>query len=58
MNVLCDEENSQWEQSDNEDDVDSERNMFDDISMMNELITQTLHYNLLLFTKHMIHIFL
>ena len=35
VNVLCDEENSKWEQSDNEDDVDSERNMFDDISMMN-----------------------
>ena len=26
--------------------------------MMNELITQTLHYSLLLFTKHMVHIFL
>ena len=26
--------------------------------MINELITQTLHYNLFSFTKHMIHIFL
>ena len=26
-----DEENSEWEQSDNEDDIDSERNIFDDI---------------------------
>ena len=31
MNVTFDEENSEWEQSDNEDDVDSERNIFDDI---------------------------
>ena len=31
MNVPFDEENSEWEQSDNEDDVDSERNIFDDI---------------------------
>ena len=31
VNVPFDEENSEWEQRDNEDDVDSERNMFDDI---------------------------
>ena len=31
VNVPFDEENSEWEQSDNEDDVDSERNIFDDI---------------------------
>ena len=31
MNVPFDEENSEWEQSDNEDDVDSERKIFDDI---------------------------
>ena len=31
VNVPFDEENSEWEQSDNEDDVDSERNISDDI---------------------------
>ena len=31
MNVPFDEENSEWEKSDNENDVDSERNIFDDI---------------------------
>ena len=31
VNVPFDEENSEWEQSDNEDDVGSERNIFDDI---------------------------
>ena len=31
VNVTFDEENSEWEQSDNEDDVGSERNIFDDI---------------------------
>ena len=31
VNVPFDEENSEWEQSDNEDNVDSERNIFDDI---------------------------
>ena len=31
VNVPFDEENSEWEQSDNEDDVDSECNIFDDI---------------------------
>ena len=30
-NVPFDEENSEWEKSDNENDVDSERNIFDDI---------------------------
>ena len=29
MNVPFDEENSEWEQSDNEDDVDYERSIFD-----------------------------
>ena len=58
VNVPFDEENSEWEQSDNEDDVDSEGNILDDIIIDDELITQTLLYNLLLFTKHMIHIFL
>ena len=36
MNVPFDEENS--EQSDNEDDVDSERNIFDDIIIDDEWI--------------------
>ena len=31
LNLPFDEENSEWEQSGNEDDVDSERNIFDDI---------------------------
>ena len=31
MNVPFDEKNPEWEQSDNEDDVYSERNVFDDI---------------------------
>ena len=31
VNVPFDEENSEWEQSDNKDDVDSERNISDDI---------------------------
>ena len=31
VNVPFDEENSEWEKSDNENDVDSERNIFDDI---------------------------
>ena len=47
VNVPFDEENSEWEQSDNEDDVDSERNIFDDIMINGELITEALHYNLL-----------
>ena len=37
-NVSFDEENSEWEQSDNEDDVDSERNIFDDIIIDDEWI--------------------
>ena len=36
VNVPFDEENSEWEQSDNEDDVDSERNIFDDIIIDDE----------------------
>ena len=36
VNVLCNEENSEWEQSGNEDDVDSERNIFDDIIIDDE----------------------
>ena len=36
MNVSFDEENSEWEQTDNEDDVDSERNIFDDIIIDDE----------------------
>ena len=36
MNVHFDEENSEWEQNDNEDDVDSERNIFDDITIDDE----------------------
>ena len=31
VNLPFDEENSEWKQTDNEDDVDSERNIFDDI---------------------------
>ena len=31
VNLPFDEENWEWEQSDNEDDVDSERNIFNDI---------------------------
>ena len=38
MNVPFDEENSKWEQSDNGDDVDFERNMFDDMIIDDELI--------------------
>ena len=38
MNVPFDEENSEWEQSDNEDDVDSECNIFDDIIIDDEFI--------------------
>ena len=38
VNVPFDEENSEWEQSDNEDDVDSERNIFDDIIIDDEWI--------------------
>ena len=36
VNVPFDEENCEWEQSDNEDDVDSERNIFDDIIIDDE----------------------
>ena len=36
VNVPFDEENSEWEQSDNEDDVDSECNIFDDIIIDDE----------------------
>ena len=36
MNVTFDEENSEWKQSDKEDDVDSERNIFDDIIIDDE----------------------
>ena len=38
VNVPFDEENSKWEQSDNENDVDSERNIFDDIIIDDEWI--------------------
>ena len=38
VNVPFDEENSEWEQSDNEDDVDSEYNIFDDIIIDDEWI--------------------
>ena len=38
MKVLFDKENSEWEQSDNEDDLDSERNIFDDIIIDDEWI--------------------
>ena len=34
--IPFDEENSTWEQSDNEDDVDSERNIFDEIILDDE----------------------
>ena len=37
VNVLCNEENSEWEQSD-KDDADSERNIFDDIIIDDEWI--------------------
>ena len=36
VNLPFDEENSEWEQSDNKDDVDSERNIFDDIIIDDE----------------------
>ena len=36
VNVPFDEENSEWEQNDIEDDVDSERNIFDDIIIDDE----------------------
>ena len=36
VNVPFDEENSEWEQSDNEDDVDFECNIFDDIIIDDE----------------------
>ena len=36
VNVPFDEENSKWEQSDNENDVDSERNIFDAIIIDDE----------------------
>ena len=36
VNVHFDKENSEWEQSDNDDDVDSERNIFDDIIINDE----------------------
>ena len=36
LNVPFDKENSEWEQSDSEDDVDSERNIFDDIIIDDE----------------------
>ena len=38
MNVAFDEENSEWDQSDNEDDVGSERNIFGDIIIVDERI--------------------
>ena len=38
VNVPFDEENSEWVQSDNEDDVDSERNIFDGIMIDGEWI--------------------
>ena len=38
MNGPFDEENSEWEQSDNEDGVDSERKIFDDIIIDDEWI--------------------
>ena len=38
MNVPLYEEYSEWEQSDNEDDVDSERNVFDVIIIDDEWI--------------------
>ena len=36
VSVPFNEKNSEWEQSDNEDDVDSERNIFDDIIVDDE----------------------
>ena len=36
VNAPFDEENSEWEQSDKEDDVDSERNIFNDIIIDDE----------------------
>ena len=36
VNVSFDEENSEWKQTDNEDDIDSERNIFDDIIIDDE----------------------
>ena len=36
VNVLFDEENSEWKQSDNKDDVDSEPNISDDIIINDE----------------------
>ena len=36
MNLPFDEENSEWGQSDNEDDVDSELNIFNDIIIDDE----------------------
>ena len=36
MNAPFGEESSEWEQSDNEDDVDSEGNIFDDIIIDDE----------------------
>ena len=38
VNVRFDEENSEWKQSDIKDDVDSERNIFDDIITDDEWI--------------------
>ena len=38
LNVPFDEENSEWEQRDNTDDVDSECNIFDDIIIDDEFI--------------------
>ena len=35
-NVPFDKENPEWGQSDNEDDVDSKRNIFDDIIINDE----------------------
>ena len=36
MNVIFDEENSEWEQSDNENDIASERNIFHNIIVDDE----------------------
>ena len=38
VNIPFDEENSEWEQSDNEDDVDSESSILDDIIIDDEWI--------------------
>ena len=38
VNVPFDEEDSEWEPSENKDDFDSERNIFDDIIIDDELI--------------------